>query len=164
MEESCHWQAAGCGGVTALCLLDDGRLASGFEDHTIRLWNTRTGAQTARLEGHLGEVSALCVLSNFWLASGSSDETIRFWDLTTSTEIARLGGHSNKVNALSLVNDQRLVSGASDNTIRLWDIRTKREISRLEIDDPVLCLIALSDRRLVAGDRRGDLHWIHIVG
>jgi WD40 repeat protein len=36
--------------VNALCVLPDGRLASGSFDHTIRLWDVNTGAETARLE------------------------------------------------------------------------------------------------------------------
>ena len=47
-----------CGGVNALCLLPDGRLASGSGDSTIRLWDVASGAETARLEGHHGKVSS----------------------------------------------------------------------------------------------------------
>ena len=38
------------GWVAALCMLPDGRLASGSDDHTIRLWDVTAGAETARLE------------------------------------------------------------------------------------------------------------------
>jgi hypothetical protein len=38
------------GPVNALCLLPDGRLASGASDNTIRLWDLHSGAETARLE------------------------------------------------------------------------------------------------------------------
>ena len=61
-------------------MLPDGRLASGSADNTIRLWDVKTGEETARLEGHGGWVNALAVLPDGRLASGSDDSTIRLWD------------------------------------------------------------------------------------
>jgi len=58
-------------------------LASGSDDRTIRLWDTKTGQSTKVLNGHTGSVRSLTVLQDGTLASGSEDKTIRLWDTRT---------------------------------------------------------------------------------
>jgi WD40 repeat protein len=43
------------------------------------LWDVKTGAESARLEGHSSRVTALCVLLDGRLASGSNDKTSLDW-------------------------------------------------------------------------------------
>ncbi|MFN4025751.1 MAG: WD40 repeat domain-containing protein, partial [Hyphomonas sp.] len=142
----------------------DGRLASGSEDCTIRLWDLASGAETGKLEGHDGWVNGLSVLPDGRLASGSEDCTIRLWDLASGAETGRLEGHEGAVLALQVLPDGRLVSGSSDKTIRLWDLANGAETARLELDDAASSLVALSGGRLVAGDGLGRLHWLAIKG
>ena len=61
-------------------MLGDGRLASGSDDNTIRLWDPASGACERVFEGHLAWVRALALLGDGRLASGSDDNTIRLWD------------------------------------------------------------------------------------
>ena len=152
------------GPVNALAPLPGGLLASGSVDRTIRLWDLKNGGlEAGRLQGHDGSVNALAVLPDSPLASGSEDKSIRLWDLGTGAELARLEGHGDEVTALAFMLDGRLASAAKDRTIRLWNLKTTAEITRLEIDAAVLCLIALHDGRLVAGDALGRLHWLDIL-
>lgn len=68
------------GGVYALAVLGDGRLASGSSDETIRLRDPASGECSAVFHGHQGGVNALALLGDGRLASGSDDKTIRLWD------------------------------------------------------------------------------------
>ncbi|MCX5960863.1 MAG: NB-ARC domain-containing protein, partial [Cyanobacteria bacterium] len=107
--------------VNALAVLPDGRLASGADDGTIKLWDPASGQLQATLEGHSGPVNALAVLPNGRLASGAGDRTIKLWDPASGQLQATLEGHSGPVNALAVLPDGRLASGAGDRTIKLWD-------------------------------------------
>ncbi len=66
--------------VSALAVLPDGRLASGSDDKTVRVWRPSTGACEAVLEGHTNGVYALdAVLPDGRLACGLHDGTVRLW-------------------------------------------------------------------------------------
>ena len=60
--------------------LKGGRLASGFDERTIKIWELTTGACVATLEGHGRPVISLAVLEGGRLASGNHDGTITIWD------------------------------------------------------------------------------------
>jgi WD40 repeat protein len=122
----------------------------------------KAGTENARLEGHSRGVRTLCVLPDGRLASGGT-YTIRLWNVKAGVETTRLEGHSRGVNAMCVLPDGRLASGSQDNTIRLWDVKAGTESARLEVDAPVFCLVTISDRRLIAGDGMGRLHWLEIV-
>ncbi len=67
--------------VSTLTVLQNGDLASGSYDTTIKIWNPIDGTLKRTLIGHIFSVSAFTVLQNGDLASGSSDFAIKIWNL-----------------------------------------------------------------------------------
>jgi N-terminal domain of NWD NACHT-NTPase/NACHT domain/WD domain, G-beta repeat len=105
---------------------DGSKLASGSDDHTIRVWDVATGQVEHTLEGHSDSVNSV-VFSHDGskLASGLLDYTVRVWDVATGQVEHVLEGHSSWVNSIVFSPDgSKLASGSFDCTVRVWDIAT----------------------------------------
>ena len=114
-------------GVEAIVFSHDGRLlASGSDDHSVRLWDPATGSSRRTLEGHLSRVNAVDFSSNGQLASASDDRSIRLWDPITGKTQGTLRGHNTGVIAIQFFpSGQLLASVSHDNTIntmKIWDL------------------------------------------
>jgi hypothetical protein len=110
------------GGVFSLAV-SDGKLFSGAEDCTIKIWDLNTKACIATLRGHKNTVTSLAV-SNGELISGSSDGMLKFWNLNTRACIASLEGHLGEVTFLGFFGGE-LFSASADNMIKIWDLNRK---------------------------------------
>ena len=110
-------------------------LASGSEDHTIKLWDVANRRNIATLKGHTRLVSAVSFSPSdgTLLASGSEDHTIKLWDVANRRNIATLKGHRSWVSSVSFSPDGTLLaSGSRDNTIKLWDVASRQNIATLK--------------------------------
>ncbi len=95
----------------------DGKmLASGNDDNSVMLWNTKNNSEIRVLKGHSAPVASVSFspVSNI-LASGSEDITIKFWDTENGSEIKML-----KVDFSP--DGKIIVSGSHDGTVRLWNL------------------------------------------
>jgi eukaryotic-like serine/threonine-protein kinase len=112
-------------GLTTLAISPDGRIlasASGYEDPTIRVWDTTTGRMLVRLDGHTAWVAKLVFSKDGGrLISAASDQTIRLWDTSTWTETRVLRGHGDELHAVAISETaQLLASGSKDGDLMLW--------------------------------------------
>lgn len=118
--------------VNCLKLLDDGRLASGSNDNTIKIWN-REGKCEFTLEDR-GSGYILCleefkmnVRSENVLLCGSFDHKIRAWDLTKRIVTQTFEDHSDWITVIKQTpssNPSQFVSGSYDKTIKIWNINS----------------------------------------
>ncbi|KQC35312.1 hypothetical protein UK82_27040 [Frankia sp. ACN1ag] len=107
------------------------RLALGYEDHTIGLWDIGSGRSLGRLTGgHDLRVSALAFSpAGDTLASGSDDSAVLLWDIQRHTVRIRLLAHTDQVLSLAFRGDgQRLASGSEDHTVILWNLDESRPL------------------------------------
>lgn len=121
------------------CLqFDDDKIISGSDDAKINVYDTKTGALRAKLEGHKGGVWGLEYHGNT-LVTASTDCTIRVWDIARAECTHVFQGHKSTVRNLQILSpvqiDQHpdgtpvmmpeqplIISGSRDSTLRVWKL------------------------------------------
>ena len=138
-------------GVAAVAVLPDGRIVSGSDDRTLKVWDAETGECSRTLKGHDDWVRAVSVLPDGRIVSGSWDETLKVWDAETGECSRTLKGHDD-VNAVSVLPDGRIVSGSDNRTLKVWDAETGECSRTLKGHESAVSAVSvLPDGRIVSG-------------
>lgn len=115
------------GGCAAILFeYNSGRLISGGQDRSVKMWDTNTGSLTRTLYGCLGSVLDLTIThDNKSIIAASSSNNLYVWDANTGQVRHTLTGHRDKVCAVdaSKVSSRYVVSAAYDRTIKVWDLQ-----------------------------------------
>ena len=144
-----------------------GRLASGGEDKTIKLWKkigedrwqydqdlTAPGKEFAHTD------TVLCVVfspDGRYLASGSSDKRVRLWDMKNNKLIQSFESHRGAVTSVAFSPDSKtLASGSEDCTVKLWKVRRENggatESSTLKgHGNKITSVVFVDNNRIVTG-------------
>ncbi|MEU3648157.1 hypothetical protein AB0E59_32595 [Lentzea sp. NPDC034063] len=130
--------------VMSVALSPDGQtLATGSDDHVVRLWNIndpRKPKEVVTLTGHTEPVYTVAFSPDGrTLASAGFDHVVRLWDLTDPRNPAQLTpliGHAVNIHAVAFSPDGRtLVSVGWDRTVRLWNVTDPRRATETAVID-----------------------------
>ena len=121
--------------VRAVAWSPDGLyIASGSDDQTVRVWESRTGADQKSYTGH--EDSINCVAwspDGRQIASGSSDKTVQVWAALKDSNMVVYTSHNDIVHAVSWSPTAAglaysIASGGNDDMVRIWRSDTGSDI------------------------------------
>ena len=100
-------------------------LASGSDDNTIKIWDSRKRHPTTTLNSSFQVTSVAFNDSGDQVFSAGLDNDIKVWDLRTNSILYLLKGHMDTVTGLKLSRDgSYLLSNSMDNTLKIWDVRS----------------------------------------
>ena len=149
------------GSVNSVAYSPDGLvLASGSEDSTVRIWDTRSCEQMGSpLSSDDSAVKSVAFAPNGKnIAAGTSAGNIYIWDISAAQVIPRwLHGHSAWVTSVAFSsNGALLASTARDNTVRLWRAHTGVQVFVMEGHDEDVQAVAFSPASDVLASASND--------
>lgn len=134
--------------------------ATGAYDHTVRLWDARTG-QTTRILQHDAPIESVVWWPSGTLVAVASGSQVRVWDVVQGAQLACLENHAKTVTALALDTQPdrpRLLSCSLDQHVKVYEATTWEVLHTMKYPAPLLCLaISPVHSHLVAGMSDGML-------
>ncbi|PHH74488.1 hypothetical protein CDD82_4908 [Ophiocordyceps australis] len=146
-----RWRDEGCTAVVtaiAQSRTDKDIYAVGYEDGSIRLWDSKIATVIVKFNGHKSAITRLVFdKSGVRLASGSKDTHVIVWDLVAEVGLYKLRGHQDQVTGLAFIepdarlggedaaetsgighgdgSDGFLLTTSKDSLLKLWDLSSK---------------------------------------
>ncbi|KAK1012330.1 U3 small nucleolar RNA-associated protein 15 [Friedmanniomyces endolithicus] len=156
--------------VRSACYLpgQDGMIATGSYDQTVRLWDTRQPGndRPAMSFKHAAPIEDLIPLTNFVLASAAGNE-VTILDLIAGKAQHIIRSHQKTVTSLSTGQDtSRLLTGGLDGHVKVHNTTSWEVVAGFKYPSPILSLAVVStgqqvidreDRHLAVGLQTGLL-------
>ncbi len=112
------------GGFTSLAWSPDGgRIVTGSDDGTARIWDAATGQLTFSLAGHTAVVNSVDWSANGrWIATGGNDNVTRLWDAATGKLERELKSEGGRINVVAFApTGGQLATGGFFRILQIWE-------------------------------------------
>ncbi|XP_072858813.1 sterol regulatory element-binding protein cleavage-activating protein [Pogona vitticeps] len=136
-----------------------GRLVTGSQDHTLRVYRLEDSCCLFTLQGHSGAITAVYMDQTMVLASGGQDGAICLWDVLTGSRVSHMYAHRGDVTSLTCT-ASCVISSGLDDVISIWD--RSSGIKHYSIQQDMGCgasLGLISDNLLVTGGQGCVSFW-----
>uniref|UniRef100_A0A8C2VZ86 Sterol regulatory element-binding protein cleavage-activating protein n=1 Tax=Chinchilla lanigera TaxID=34839 RepID=A0A8C2VZ86_CHILA len=136
-----------------------GRLVTGSQDHTLRVFRLEDSCCLFTLQGHSGAITSVYVDQTMVLASGGQDGAICLWDMLTGSRVSHMFAHRGDVTSLTCT-ASCVISSGLDDLISIWDRSTGIKLYSIQQD--LGCgasLGVISDNLLVTGGQGCVSFW-----
>lgn len=167
--------------VQDVALSNDGNFAlTASWDHTLRLWDLKTGETTKRFTGHTEDVLSVSFSpDNRQIVSGSRDKTIKIWNTLGEMKYSLVeSGHSEWVSCVRFSPNPAnplVVSGGWDKNVKVWSLTQCRlktshightgYVNTVAISpDGSLCASGGKDGMIMLWDLNEDKHLYSLEG
>ncbi|KAK2506252.1 LOW QUALITY PROTEIN: hypothetical protein MC885_014672 [Smutsia gigantea] len=136
-----------------------GRLVTGSQDHTLRVFRLEDSCCLFTLQGHSGAITTVYMDQTMVLASGGQDGAICLWDVLTGSRVSHMFAHRGDVTSLTCTTCC-IISSGLDDLISIWDRCTGIKLYSIQQD--LGCgasLGVISDNLLVTGGQGCVSFW-----
>lgn len=106
---------------------DGKRLAAGYDDQRVRIWNVSERKCLAVLDGHRESIKSIAwSTDNSLLASGDNASGLRVWDMSSLEKgsvrlLEEKSFGTGGINAVIWLDQNRILCGSDDSMLYLWD-------------------------------------------
>lgn len=116
------------------CIFYKGKIFSGSEDNTIKMWDLVSGKCVRTLVGHENLVGSLAITGGK-LISGDGNGEIRIWDTESGNCLNTIkcnANHDDPIQSIAAT-DQKIVSSSQSGEIKIWEIETGKHLETLPV-------------------------------
>jgi len=137
--------------ITCIIIHPDGRIITGSQDSTLRIWSKFCNDAYFTMTGHTDVVTCVAILPDSRIISGSTDKTIKIWNQNTGLPDFSLN-LSKPINCIKVLNKNVICGLTNGSLIKLSLPFINQRYTFLKgHQGPVNCVTTLSNGYIVSG-------------